>query len=119
MPHLLIDENIPRSTGKLLKEHGYIVEDIRDLGLRGISDEKILQFATKRRFVLLTGDMGFANIRRFPPSNHFGIVVAHFPNEMSTIEINRQIIAGLKNLAEEGFKSSLILMEPGKLRIRR
>jgi len=32
---------MPRSTGKVLKEHGYDAKDIRDYGLRGAPDEEI------------------------------------------------------------------------------
>lgn len=110
---------MPRSTGRLLKEHGYSVEDVRDLGLRGIKDEEILQFATKRQTVLLTADMGFANILRFPPGSYSGILVAHFPKEMSTTKINRQIIEGIKNLTDADVRGNLIIMEPGRLRIRK
>jgi len=32
MPRFVIDEDMPRSTGKILREHGYDVKDIRDYG---------------------------------------------------------------------------------------
>lgn len=41
MPQFVIDEDMPRSTGKILKEQGYDVKDIRDYGLRGAADEEI------------------------------------------------------------------------------
>ncbi len=33
-------ENMPRSTGNILKEYGYNVRDIRDHGLRGEADSR-------------------------------------------------------------------------------
>jgi hypothetical protein len=36
MPKFVIDEDMPRSTGAVLKEQGYDVKDIRDYGLRVI-----------------------------------------------------------------------------------
>ncbi len=80
---------MPRSTGKILKEQGYDVKDIRDYGLRGTADEEIYEFAQKEKAVILTGDRDFGNILRFPLGDHFGIVVAHFPNEMQTIELQK------------------------------
>lgn len=41
MPRFVIDEDMPRSTGKLLQSHGYDVKDIRDYGLRGSKDKEI------------------------------------------------------------------------------
>ena len=119
MIKFLIDEDIPRSTGSILKEHGYDVLDIRDHGLRGAEDEEIYEFGQRERAVILTGDRKFGNILRFPLGSHFGIVVAHFPNEMLTEQMNNIILKRLQNLTKEDFKGNLIIIEPLKLRIRR
>jgi hypothetical protein len=37
MPKFVIDEDMPRSTAKVLKSRGYEVLDVRDYGLRGSS----------------------------------------------------------------------------------
>jgi predicted nuclease of predicted toxin-antitoxin system len=55
----LIDEDIPRSTEKLLRDRGHKVLDVRDCGLRGEADEEVFRFAQKEKAVLLTGDLGF------------------------------------------------------------
>jgi predicted nuclease of predicted toxin-antitoxin system len=119
MPKFVIDEDMPRSTGTILKERGYDVKDIRDYGLRGTEDEVIYEFAQRNKSVILTGDRGFGNILRFPLGDHFGIVVAHFPNEMSTMEINRQLLERFENLLESDFKGNIIIIEPWNIRIRR
>ncbi len=119
MPKFVIDEDMPRSTGMFLKEHGYDVKDIRDYGLRGAEDEEIYEFAQREEAVILTGDRGFGNILRFPLGKHFGIVVAHFPNEMLTGEINRQLLERFKGISEDDFKGNLIIIDPRKIRIRR
>ncbi|GAH58928.1 unnamed protein product [marine sediment metagenome] len=119
MPKFVIDEDMPRSTGATLKKHGYDVKDIRDCGLRGAEDEKIYEFAQSEEAVILTGDKGFGNILRFPLGKHFGIVIVHFPNEMSTIEVNRYPLERFNDLSEDDFKGNLIIVEPRKIRIRR
>jgi len=119
MPKFVIDEDMPRSTGVTLKKHGYDVKDIRDCGLRGAEDEKIYEFAQSEEAVILTGDKGFGNILRFPLGKHFGIVIVHFPNEMSTIEVNRYLLERFNDLSEDDFKGNLIIVEPRKIRIRR
>ena len=119
MPKFVIDEDMPRSTGKILKQRGYDVRDIRDYGLRGVEDEEIYEFAQREKAAILTGDRGFDNILRFSPGKHFGIVVTHFPHEMLTMEINRHLIGRFEDLSEEDFKGNLIIIEPGKIRIRR
>ncbi len=119
MPKFVIDEDMPRSTGIILRKHGYEVKDIRDYGLRGAEDEKVYEFAQREEAVILTGDRDFGNILRFQLGSHFGIVVAHFPNEMPTNEINRHLIGRFKGLSEDEFKGNLIVIDPRKIRIRR
>lgn len=119
MPTFAIDEDMPRSTGRILKESGYEVKDIRDYGLREADDDAIYQFAQSNQAVLITADLGFSNILRFPVGSHFGIVIARFPNEMPTSEINRQLVARFADLTEADFKGSLVIIEPGKVRIRK
>ncbi|MBN1841809.1 MAG: DUF5615 family PIN-like protein [Deltaproteobacteria bacterium] len=119
MPRFVIDEDMPRSTGMMLKEQGYDVKDIRDYGLRGAEDEEVYEFAQREEAVILTGDRGFGNILRFALGTHFGIVVANFPNEMSTTDMNRHLLEVLKDLSADDFKGNLIIVEPRKVRIRR
>jgi len=119
MPKFVVDEDMPRSTGRILKKQGYEVKDVRDYGLRGAKDEEIFEFAQREKAVILTGDRGFGNILRFPLGNHFGIIVANFPNEMLTKEINRLLLEEFKHLSEDDFKGNLIIIEPDKIRIRK
>ncbi|HEX3034541.1 MAG TPA: DUF5615 family PIN-like protein [Thermodesulfobacteriota bacterium] len=119
MPKFVIDEDLSRSTGRILQEHGYVVKDIRDYGLRGAKDEEIYNFAQGEKAVILTGDKGFGNILRFPLGKHFGIVIVRFPNEMPTMEINKRLIERLRDLSEDDYKGNLIIIEPSKIRIKR
>lgn len=119
MLKFLIDEDMPRSIAEILKDRGYDALDVRDHDLRGKSDEEVFAFAQNEKAVLLTGDWGFGNLLHFPVGSHSGIVIAHFPNEVSTLELNQQIVTALENLDEIDFKGNLIIIEPGKIRIRK
>lgn len=119
MPKFVIDEDVSRSTGKVLKDHGYEVKDIRDYGLRGAEDEEVYQSAQNNQAVVVTSDMDFGNILRFPIGSHFGIVILRFPNEVSTKEINRQLVKSIKALTDDDFKGNLVIIEPGRVRIRK
>jgi predicted nuclease of predicted toxin-antitoxin system len=119
MLKFVIDEDIPRSTGIILKENGYDILDIRDHGLRGEKDEKIYEFAQENGAVVLTGDRGFGNTQRFPLGEHNGIVVTNFPNEMPTSMINQQLLVRLKHINEDDYKGNVIIIDPLKIRIRR
>jgi predicted nuclease of predicted toxin-antitoxin system len=47
----LIDEDIPRSTAKALRDRGYKVLDVRDYGLRGEADEEVFKFDQKEKLL--------------------------------------------------------------------
>jgi predicted nuclease of predicted toxin-antitoxin system len=119
MLKFVIDEDMPRSTARVLKANGFEALDVRDYGLRGKNDEEIFVFAQENNAALVTGDLGFGNLLHYPVGSHSGIVIAHFPNEMSSSELSDQILKALMNLTEDDFKGNLIIIEPGKLRIRR
>jgi len=71
MVKFLIDEDMPRSTATMLKAEGYEAIDVRDCELKGRSDEEIFSFAQQKDAVILTEDMGFGNLLRFPISRFY------------------------------------------------
>jgi len=77
---IAVDEDMHRSVAEPLKQLGHQVLDVRDHGLRGAADREIFAFAQQRKAVLLTADLGFANLLAFPMGSHHGIIVARFPN---------------------------------------
>ena len=119
MLRFVVDEDMHRSTARILKDSGFEVLDVRDCGLRGAKDVDIFKFAQKENAIVVTGDLGFGNLLRFPIGSHEGIVIAHFPNEVSSSELNHQLITALCGLGEKDIKKNLIIIEPGKIRIRR
>jgi hypothetical protein len=55
MIRFLIDEDLPRSTAKVLREAGFESIDVRDIGLRGAKDDVIYRrMCTKRPSVRST-----------------------------------------------------------------
>lgn len=108
-----------RSVEEALRQLGHRVLDVRDHGLRGAPDQEVFAFAQQQRAALLTGDLGFANLLTFPLGTHHGIIIARFPNELPTKRINEEILQGLAGLEESDIAGNLIIMEPGRVRIRR
>lgn len=115
----VIDEDLPRAIDQILKELGWVVKDVRDIGLRGESDEKIISFARKSKAVLFPGDWGFANILDYPPKRYYGIVILNFPNEVSTNYIAKRTKKALAKIPPKNFAYNLIIVEPGRVRIRK
>lgn len=115
----VVDEDLPRVIDKMLEDLDWEVKDVRDVGLRGKSDKEVINFARKDKAVLFSADWGFANILNFPPQNYYGIVILNFPNEASTGFIAEEAQKALLKLSLENLKDYLIIIEPGKIRIRK
>ena len=115
----LVDEDLPRSLARELCAAGVEAEDVRDVGLRGRPDDEVFSHAVSRNLVLLTGDLGFGNVLRFPPGRHPGIGIVRYPNEIPTRVLNQAILDALKDLAEEEIRGNLLILEPGRIRLRR
>jgi predicted nuclease of predicted toxin-antitoxin system len=116
---VLVDEDLPRSLSKALQSAGIETRHVLDLGLRGESDDVIYARSITDGSVLLTADLGFGNPVRFPLTNQPGIVIARFPNEIPTSSLNAMIAGALRELEDAEVRGALVLIEPGRVRIRR
>jgi predicted nuclease of predicted toxin-antitoxin system len=70
MPRFLVDEDLPRSLARMMLDAGLEAQDVRDVGLRGRHDDAVLDHARTNKQVLVTGDLGFGNLLRFPFGSH-------------------------------------------------
>lgn len=110
---------MPRSIGYALQREAHEVFDVRDSGLRGQTDSAVFEFAQSMDGIVVTADRGFANVLRAHPSDHGGILIINFPNETSTGELTAALLKALESLTDTDLKGSLVIVEPGKIRIRR
>jgi predicted nuclease of predicted toxin-antitoxin system len=76
-----LDANLPRSAVSALTKLGHQVEFARDIGMANARDEEIAARARETQAALVTRDMDFADIRRYPPEQHAGIVVLRLPDD--------------------------------------
>lgn len=115
----VIDEDLPRSFAAVLTQSGFTAIDIRDHNLRGAPDERIFQFAQQKHAILFSADLGFANTFDFPLGSHAGICILRFPNELPVQTTNREIQRLLNKIPKADFPGNLVILSPGKIRIRR
>ncbi|GGA04586.1 DUF5615 family PIN-like protein [Okeania sp. KiyG1] len=106
----LIDEDLPRSTAKIIQKYEHEGIDVRDIGLRGAEDSQVAAIAKERGLCLLTGDFDFADIRNYPPKEYPGIVIFYIPSNVT--------VAYILSLIESFLQQEQILEQlPGKLAI--
>lgn len=113
---ILIDEDLHRSISEVFQELGFKVFDVRDVGLRGKADDEVFDWAQRKNAIIVSGDLDFANILKFP--KHRGMIILRFPNKMLIEVINEEVKRLLKDLKSEDYKNNLIIVSPDNLRIR-
>ncbi len=75
MASLKLDENLPAEATELLQNAGHDAMSVWDQSLEGHSDDSIASVCQSEKRAIVTFDLDFADIRAYPPEDHFGIVV--------------------------------------------
>jgi len=73
--HIKIDEDLPKSLMAMLLDKGYQAERVFDQGMSGWKDSDLWQAVQNEQRFLITADKGFADIRRYPPGTHTGLML--------------------------------------------
>jgi predicted nuclease of predicted toxin-antitoxin system len=68
---------------------------------------------------VVTRDLGFVNLYRRLSSSHPGLVVVRFPSVVTISTVNEAIAAGLRALADTDVTGNTVVVEPGRVRLRR
>jgi predicted nuclease of predicted toxin-antitoxin system len=115
----LLDANLPRSALNVVIRFGHQAELARDIGLAAASDADIASHARNVGAVLLTRDVDFADIRRYPPGEYGGIVVLRLPDDSVASDIARVLE---RFLSEAAFVTALprrlAIVEADRVRFR-
>ena len=113
----ITDEDVPRSTARVLRDAGFDAVDVRDVGLRGKSDAEVFNYAQRENRLLITCDMGFSNILNFPPAENYGVLVVRVPDSESIETFNHEILRAVQEV-DENLLHHLAIVEVGKVRLR-
>jgi predicted nuclease of predicted toxin-antitoxin system len=70
-----VDENLPAGLAELLRAANHDVATVPEEALGGAKDPILRAAVTKEDRLLMTFDVGFGDIRKYPLGSHAGIVV--------------------------------------------
>ena len=113
---LKLDENVDARHGVVLRQAGHSASTVRDQGLYGTKDFDLITHCTTEDYVLVTLDLDFSNILRYPPEKTPGLVVLRGPDDLfATVNILIQTL--IQALATDSPASHLWIVEPGRIRI--
>jgi predicted nuclease of predicted toxin-antitoxin system len=118
-----LDENFGVRTQSLFAEFGHDVETVSQEGLSGATDADLFRFCVDEGRCLVTLDLDFADVIRFPPQQAGGIVVLRCPRNPSLPLLERLVrsfLAGIgkpTNLGELTPAGRLWIVELDRIRI--
>lgn len=114
----LIDENLPRSLTSELTALGHVAEHVHTINMGGAKDPAVYAYAQTHHLTIITGDKDFSDIRVYAPP-HAGIVIVEVADTMPPDARKQMILRQLATLLGQSLADTLIILEPGRLRLRR
>jgi predicted nuclease of predicted toxin-antitoxin system len=112
-----LDENLSPHSASILLESGYDADTVVQEGLGGANDTDLFAVCIREQRCLVTLDLDFADVTRFPPHKVAGIAVLRSPRPI-TPPILRTLVRGLvEALQQEKIDGRLWIIEPGRVRV--
>ena len=112
-----LDENLGSRTAGLIAESGHDVKTVAQEKLSGTSDARLFEICIAERRCLISMDLDFADVLRFPPHNTSGIAVLRLPRVVSPnllAGLVRSLLAALQTASIAG---QLWVVEAGRIRV--
>jgi len=115
---LKLDENLSRHLKPRLAQMGHDVLTAADEGLLGQPDHAVAHAAATEERMLLTLDVGFADLRKYPPGGHPGIILFR-PEAIGPLTVNAFIAARIEAINLEALAGCIVGVDPDRVRVRR
>jgi len=109
-----LDENFGTRTQHIFKKAEHDVQTVRQELLQGASDQCIYEVCCKERRCLVTLDLDFSEVTRFPPDKSCGIAVIRLPRNPSLDLLEKLFLRATSQMPLEG---ELWIVEIGRIRI--
>jgi predicted nuclease of predicted toxin-antitoxin system len=115
---LKLDENLSRHLKAVLEKYDYDVATAAEEGLLSKPDTLVAEAAGREGRILLTLDVEFADLRKYPPGRHPGIVLFR-PRSYGPLSVNRFVEVFFQNTDLQGLAGCVVVVDPQKIRIRK
>lgn len=115
---LFCDENIRDTTTEWLRGLGHDAVSVKEVGIGGMDDQRVLDHAVSENRVLLTFNSDFADIRALAGLDHPGIIRLRFKIQTEAV-VHPVLQRALKQLQHESTCNLLVTVQRDKLRRRK
>ena len=112
-----VDENLPAEAADLLAGAGYDASSVLDQDLRGARDRDLAALCQGEERVLVTLDLGFGDIRAYPPQSYPGIIVLRLARQ-DALQVLQTLDRLLRVLDHQSPEGALWVVEADRIRVR-
>ena len=119
MHGFLVDEDLPFSLAQALRAAGVDAIHVSEAGLRSRPDGDVLEYAVKDGGAVITCDIEFGSVPKYPLGSHCGVVVCRFRGRVAVEAMKARVVEALSDLGPEDIDGSVVVVEPQSVRIRK
>ena len=112
-----LDENLSRRIKMSLEQLGHHVSTVAEEGLLGRSDREIGAAANNEGRILFTLDLEFADLRKYPPGSHPGVILFR-PRTMGPQTVNAFVLEFVRERKLEQLNRCVVVVDPDRVRVR-
>ena len=111
------DGNWPEEAAELLQSTGHDASTVIEQSMGGEPDPDLASLCRREQRALVTLDLGFADIRTYPPEEYHGLIVLRLKRQDKAYVVDA-LEQLLPTLEAEPLASRLWIVEEERLRIR-
>jgi predicted nuclease of predicted toxin-antitoxin system len=115
---LKLDENLSRHLKDILGMLQHDVITAADENLLSQPDTALAAAANSEGRMLLTLDLEFGDLRKYPPGNHPGIILFR-PRSFGPLAVNRFVDEFIRDINLELLAGCVVVIDPTRVRVRR
>jgi predicted nuclease of predicted toxin-antitoxin system len=115
---LKVDENLPDEIAELLRGRGHDAVTVADQGWEGLADVELWRRIQAEDRWLVTADKEFADLRRYPPGTHAGLILLRLAKE-SRRDYSRIAEIALGQIELDEAPGAIIVVNERGVRVRR
>jgi predicted nuclease of predicted toxin-antitoxin system len=111
-----LDENLSPTLAAQFVSAGHEAHSVLDQALGGASDPHLIEVCQREGRALVTLDLDFANIQRYPPATYCGIMVLRLGTQACG-PVASALTNAIDVLQREALNGRLWIVEVGRIRI--
>lgn len=112
-----LDENLGTRISELFHNAEFIFKTVRDQNLPGCSDQQLYEVCCAEQMFLVTLDLDFAEVTRFPPDKLGGIAILRLPRHSSYALLKQLVSEFIEATTKLPLEKKLCIVEIGRIRI--